>query len=106
MIREYDTSEFLSTIILARNEAHKYESKGKVGFKRVFTISHRVMKENPTIRIRISTTSIRSFCAFMKIECQDQEIILKKLDNHMTDKLQQFRPLDERATSAFIKANF
>ena len=106
MIREFDTSEFLSTLIINRFENHKYNKKGEVGFKRVFMISHRVMRENPSIRIKISSTSIKSFCAFAKIQCDEQKIILTKADDKKMAKLSQYKPLEDYVVRAFTKANF
>lgn len=106
MIKEFDTSEFLSTLILNRFESHRYNKNGKVGFKRIFMISHKVMRENPSIRIRISSSSIESFCAFVKIRCAEQKIILTKADLEKVAKLNQYKPIDENVVSAFINANF
>lgn len=106
MIQEFETSEFVSTIVIERAKKVQKGKKGQLSFKRLFDISNRVMKYNPQIRISISSRSIESFCSSMKIECNQRKIEVGQFDHKFEDKLCQYKPIDKKVEQAFINANF
>ena len=95
MIQEFETSEFMSTIIIERAKKVQPGKKGQLSFRRLFDISNRVMKDNPQIRISISSRSIESFCASMKIECNQRKIEVNPINGMFEEKLCQYKPIDE-----------
>ena len=105
MIREFEPSEFIATILVARSEALQH-SRGELSFNRLYAISHRVTKNNPYIRIRMNSASISSFCSYMNIECEEQKIRIRKMSVEEIRKLSQYKPIDEEIIQAFISANF
>lgn len=106
MIREFEPSEFIATILVARSEALRHGRSGNLSFSRLYAISHRVMRNDPLIRIRMNTASITSFCSYMNIECVEQKIKVRKMSRSDIDKLSQYKPTDEKIIQTFISANF
>ena len=106
MIREFEPSEFIATILVARSEALQHSRSGKLSFNRLYAILHRVTRMDPCIRIRMNTTSITSFCSYMNIECVGQKIKVRKMSRNDIEKLSQYKPTDEKIIHAFVSANF
>ena len=106
MIREFETSEFMATIVIERSKRLKQRKKGQLSFQRLFDISNRVMKDNPTIRITINSKSIEAFCSSMGIKYSQHIIVVDKTIDAIETKLSQYKPVDKVVEKAFVKANF
>lgn len=106
MIKEFEPSEFIATIIAERSNVLKNNSIGTLSFNRLFAIKHRVEKINPFIRIRINSESILSFCSYLNIECKDKKIKIKKMSESDIARLKQYMPIDKKIIQDFISANY
>lgn len=91
MIKELDTSEFMSVIIASSRE----NAQSRIDVNRFFELSSKFRNQNPFVRIQITTLSLKAFGSFLKIPQDGTCFDLSRLGDNDIQRIKKYYPAEE-----------